>query len=704
MSECDALRAELQRISQQIAALDSKFIPVTEKPKIYNAIGKVDGKAESNASKILNIILKIAQIVATIATAQSTADGAANKASSALSLIGAVKAGLEFVLGELRQYVIRERFNALENRVSIIENGLDILTRLAQSLAIRIGRNESAIAYLKALIEGIQNVIVAIQRQVTSLIPVVNSNRERINRLEALTEDLDRRVRSLAVRVESLAEYIEDLKRRMTRAEAKILANEIAIRVNSVAIAALIATVTALGVALATLGRTVAGLVASVAALGRAIASLVAQLFRVKLTAELALRLARLALERALQPGPRGETGKVGQVGPRGETGKAGPRGETGQVGPSSGNITVEADPVDTSLLRTILQNVRVDIELDQRNQQLLYDIRSKLSGSGSGVIDLSPCDADSSTKANFGGSGLNGLYSGIQALSQAVNVIHADTKCVPTLPVSGENEGEDTEENSWPVIVPSLLTQSGDDDETTEITGMPQAIAWIARNLDAVSGQYPIEIQIKDTDPLTNGDQSQTISLPNQAEAIAELFGLAYESNVNSELAVNMIFRLIPEVIATKNSSLTSQDYVQALTNWAGFRTKAVGRKVDSNFNPLRSDSFADFLKPSKYEIQGVEDDDPHTLVEWVQQIKYAVAIMKASVFRSPKESDNLQEELKAVADNPPEDPGKGWETFIDALNRANSNLTDRDFHPRPRATAVNDVLNPSTVLPDKD
>ena len=267
------------------------------------------------------------------------------------------------------------------------------------------------------------------------------------------------------------------------------------------------------------------------------------------------------------------------------------------------------------------------------------------------------------------------------------------DDDCVKEI-ICGEDE--------WPISVPSLLTDA--EAEGAELTTLPQAIAWLIKNFDAVSGQYPIEIKIKDTDPLTSGDQSQTVSLPNQAETMAEIFGLVYESNVNSELAVNMIFRLIPEVIAAKNSSLTAQDYVQAITNWAGFRTKAVARKIDSNFNPLQSDSFADFLKPSKYEIEGVEDDDPHTLVEWVQQIKYAVAVMKASVFRSPKESDNLQEELKAVADNPTEDPGKGWETFIDALNRANSNLTDRDFHPRPRATAVNDVLNPSTVLPDKD
>lgn len=254
----------------------------------------------------------------------------------------------------------------------------------------------------------------------------------------------------------------------------------------------------------------------------------------------------------------------------------------------------------------------------------------------------------------------------------------------------------------SWPITVPKLL--SADNTEEEDLENLPQTIVWFAKQFDAVSGQYPIKIQIEDTDPITNGDQSQTISLPNQAEAIAEMFGLAYESNMNCELAVNMLFRLIPEVVAAKNSSMITQDYAQALTNWMGFRTKSIARKIDSNFNPLRADSMADFLKPSKYEVQGIEDDDPHTLVEWIQQIKYAVALMKASVFRSPEEAENLLGEMKTVIDNgQPEDSGESWEQFIDALNRANSNLTDRNFHPRPKAINVDDVLNPGTVLPDR-
>ncbi|MEO0884659.1 MAG: hypothetical protein AAFY54_01840 [Cyanobacteria bacterium J06648_10] len=308
------------------------------------------------------------------------------------------------------------------------------------------------------------------------------------------------------------------------------------------------------------------------------------------------------------------------------------------------------------------------DLKLDMCNLQPVLDAIAALADSGTGGPGLTDSNED-----------------GRPDIEDPINGDPAD-----------ENDG-------WPIVLPELLTQ--ENETTTTINSIPQSIAWLARNLDAITGQYPIKIELKDTDPLAPGDQAQIISLPNQSEAMAELFGLAYEANTNSELAINILFRLVPEIIAAKNSSLTAQDYTQAITNWLGFRTKNKERKVDSNFNPLRAESLPEFLQNSQYEIQGVEDIDPHTLVEWIQQIKYATAILKASVFRGAGQEENLVEELTAVAEGqPPEESGELWEKFIDALNRQNSNLTDQTLYPRPRATSVEDVLSPGTVLPDRE
>jgi len=334
-------------------------------------------------------------------------------------------------------------------------------------------------------------------------------------------------------------------------------------------------------------------------------------------------------------------------------------------------------------------------------------DLRVPFQGEGDAWAMNGSFNASKGT-ANFGGGAAGGGGAG--------NNWGDNGETDPRYPPIGEGNqpdndscvklricGEtDSDSNSWPITVPDLLTQS--DDATYDITSLPQAIAWFARNVDAISGQYPITLEIEDTDPITRGNQSQTINLPNQAEAMAELFGMAYEANTNSELMVNMLFRLIPEVIAAKNSSLTSQDYTQAITNWLGFRTKNVQREIDSNFNPLSPESLVDFLGASKYKIQGVEDDDPHTLVEWVQQFKYAAGLVKASLFRGPDLEGQLSAEMEEVINNQPKDSAEAWEKFIDALNRQESNLTDRTVAPRPRATSVDDVLDIGTVLPGPD
>ncbi|MBE9061855.1 hypothetical protein [cf. Phormidesmis sp. LEGE 11477] len=340
------------------------------------------------------------------------------------------------------------------------------------------------------------------------------------------------------------------------------------------------------------------------------------------------------------------------------------------QIGPNSGNLTFGNPYFDRD------GNLRIPFIMQGDDWALAGSVNTS-----DGSIDFG-LGAEGGNSPDGDGDGGDGS---------------GDDSCVKQR-ICGET---DSETNGWPITVPDLLTV--DDSATYDIESLPQAIAWLARNIDAISGQYPITLEIEDTDPITRGNQSETIKLPNQAEAMAELFGLAYEANTNSELAVNMIFRLIPEVIAAKNSSLTAQDYIQAVTNWLGFRTKNVQREVDSNFNPLTPESLVDFLNPSKYKVQGVEDDDPHTLVEWVQQFKYAAGLVKASLFRGADLEGNLTDEVQSVVDNQPEDSSESWEKFIDALNRAESNLTDRSVSPRPRATSVDNALDIGTVLPDR-
>jgi hypothetical protein len=113
---------------------------------------------------------------------------------------------------------------------------------------------------------------------------------------------------------------------------------------------------------------------------------------------------------------------------------------------------------------------------------------------------------------------------------------------------------------DEFPVKAPALLVQENDAESTLE--NHAQLWEWQARNLDALMGQFPIKIKVKDSDPTTEGNQEVEIKLPNVAETLAELFGLVYQAETNGDLLVEMLLRLIPEVLATKNASLIGQSY----------------------------------------------------------------------------------------------------------------------------------------------
>lgn len=714
MSECDELRQEIERLRQAINGLQGRYMLATERQPIKEAIAEAQSTADNAKVLAVSASAAAAAAAATAVTAKSDAAGAVGEAASALSIAKAVEAGLTFVLNQMRAYVTRERFSALENRLNLIERGLDILTRLAGTLNNRISANRGRIDALEASVRSLLSQISLIFGQIAGLRQQLASLAVDVRQNALDITGLKNRLAFLEQKVEANRQSILDALALAREALNKAIENGRQILLLQAAVAALTATVAALG-------ATVAGLVATVAALAKAVGVLTAGLARLaalvaRLLAQVAKNTAAIARNSALILRLRAQLTRLSsrlfqlESLARSALQRANlavelallalRRVRSGLSLRPNINITGGSNVADSAALQQLLALAREARSVNYKTLSVSLGNSQKLAGAGGGTIDLSPCipieteesDGVAELSADYGGSGLIGIYSAISALARAIETIHSNTKCSDAA----------SSDSDWPVTLPQLLTQ--ETGETTEITGLPQAIAWFAQNLDALSGQYPIILEIEDTDPITRGNQSETIDLPNQAEAMAELFGLAYEANTNSELAVNMLFRLIPEVIAAKNSSLTAQDYSQAISNWLGFRVKNVEREVDSNFNPLSPNSLTDFLSASKYKIQGVEDDDPHTLVEWIQQIKYATAIVKASVFRGAGEEDNLTQEIQSVMNNQSADSGEAWEKFIDALNRVESNLTDRSVAPRPRATSVDDVLNPGTILPDRD
>ena len=119
--------------------------------------------------------------------------------------------------------------------------------------------------------------------------------------------------------------------------------------------------------------------------------------------------------------------------------GRAGERGQRGPIGAKGEDYV--SNPQNDAILRRILQLITQDVNIDQRNLELLVQQQQKLEGMGSGALNIAPCippklepgEEAVPTEVTYEGDGLSGIYSAIAAIAQSLNLIHTDTKCPPT-------------------------------------------------------------------------------------------------------------------------------------------------------------------------------------------------------------------------------------------------------------------------------
>jgi hypothetical protein len=221
---------------------------------------------------------------------------------------------------------------------------------------------------------------------------------------------------------------------------------------------------------------------------------------------------------------------------------------------------------------------------------------------------------------------------------------------------------------HEFPTQVSETMSSYSDGQPEVSIYNLSNYLAWFIRQFDLLVGQFPIEIEIEDTDPATKGNQTKRVELPNLSEALAELYGVGLSGSINADLAINFLMRLSAEVMATKNSSLITQDYAKANASFLGYRGNPMKREVDYAFNPAKLDSLEDFLQNTKGNIVGWGEDDKETVVAFLQRLMFAAGIIKAAYMRNSKQLDRLKAEMKSLFENPEDD--EEWKKFIATIN----------------------------------
>lgn len=402
-AECDALRNEIQRLRQEIAGLNGRFIPISERQPIYEGI--------ANAQRNADIA------VTTAVLARTTAE-------IALATVVPLATTVAAIMALIPGFASLAQLNQLRRQVEVNSSGIDRLFGLLNTLNGRIQRNTERITSLEAFEIFVRAAIASLTSRVASVEELIaqvrvianNALREaarahsRIDELLSRLAAIERRITSLAVRISTLETDIRFIEQLLGGYLARITALESALsrlrsKVNknardivnlSLKLDVLNALLTALDVLVAGALLTLAQLVSKVAQIAATLAGLLGQVTRALNLAERAIA----AVERFSF-----ELQQIRQVIER--------------LAQQIRDLDGEENEMIEALLSEIFQIVG-------RNQELLQ-------GEGEGELDLNPCvSQEESIVATYGGEGLGGLYSAVDAIAQSLNLIHTDTKCPP--------------------------------------------------------------------------------------------------------------------------------------------------------------------------------------------------------------------------------------------------------------------------------
>lgn len=204
---------------------------------------------------------------------------------------------------------------------------------------------------------------------------------------------------------------------------------------------------------------------------------------------------------------------------------------------------------------------------------------------------------------------------------------------------------------DEFPATFPKGLTKANRD-TGQNIPDVANLLKQMVLYLDEVTGQYSIEIQVDDINPTQEGNQSQTFELKNQAETLAEMFGMMINNSMNSELMIQLCVKSLIETGVMRQQLHNTQSQVRTVTEYLGYKAEEKSEDVPFTFTVPQSDNINnfkmdDFLKSSqqKVEILKIDSKEVGKHRVYMLMLEKTAGIIKALFWR------NLGKDAAAVA-----------------------------------------------------
>lgn len=166
--------------------------------------------------------------------------------------------------------------------------------------------------------------------------------------------------------------------------------------------------------------------------------------------------------------------------------------------------------------------------------------------------------------------------------------------------------------------------------DAPATLPNLTQLVVQQIKYIDELFGQWEIPIEVKDSDPLTPGDQPIGIKLPNLAEYAAESFLLQFRGSIDQATMLNMMTRILIEVGQIKQQDFRAYGLLQTLVDYLGFDYSESQKDLPLSFNP-QEDSFEKLLKEIVIKVPYAEYTEKRDFRADLFRLLEAAAITKA-------------------------------------------------------------------------
>jgi hypothetical protein len=403
-------------------------------------------------------------------------------------------------------------------------------------------------------------------------------------------------------------------------------------------------------------------------------------------------------------PGPQGVPGVAGEPGPVGPMGRQGERGLTGPPGaPGAGGPIGPRGPIGPQGIP------------GTPGPQGIPGVRGPIGIPGPPGLDGKDAEVEfteisvpvfNGCSANHQPSFTQQTVSVVQGTESQGGLMFQRLARIESLSCLIQKLNEIVGVVDYPVKAPFSLTDP--QSEPIEIENLTRFISYAVKQLDALCGKYPIEIEIEDADLTQEGQQRERIKLPNIAESLAEIVGLLMVLRTESDANLSATIRGMVEAGSTKQTATLAYEYAKANAEYLGYKGAQVQREMAMSFTP-GEEELDKVLKETNLKYRGWENDDKEDLNDHLAPLLELAAMWKAANFRHvPPGSGALKELLKRGAgelaknmdkSNPDPNKGNSWDSFLEEVEQgfiSQPGITDvthpygKDFKRRPKIREI--------------